>query len=336
MLRLAGAVLFAAGIFVLLIRKGEDWADFPVLVTLAIPAALFYGLGIGAVRPGPDDGATGENGLPAWRATAAVLGIIFVAFALIQLIETIGGDPDKAGWMFIISMITAAAAAYAAFTHGLRYGVLLAGLALIIAWISLVDVFVDPSATAVRWLLVLVAAALAFGAYTLHGNERREASELVTAAGIAGVAAGVTALFAVAGAVIGGAVSSAFGGEADLSGGIQQRDEWDVFLLLVSVALIWYGANAPWRGPAYVGAIGLLAFALSAGTDIASLVQGEEPATGVFGWPLLLLVLGGAALAAGLMGGGGTGGRDPAPAASPTAPTETLPRQDPPPPAAGP
>jgi len=328
-LRLAGAVTFAAGIFVLLIRKGEDWADFPVLLVLAIPCVLFYGLGIGALSFGPDD--EGRDGLSAWRATSLVLGIIFVPLALSQLVETIGGDPDKSGWVFIIFLFTAAAAANAAMNHALRYGALLAGVSLIISWISLWDAIVDPSATAIRWLFLLVAAALA-GAAVMLGSDRRESPELVTAAGIAAVAAGVTALFAVAGALIGASVFSAFGTEPDLSGGIQQRDEWDVLLLAVSVALIWYGAKAPWRGPAYVGAFGLLAFVLSTGTDIASLVQGEEASTGFFGWPLLLLLVGGAALAAGLVGGGGGAGGGSRPAA--TAPTEALPPRDGPPPAA--
>jgi hypothetical protein len=309
-LRLAGAVIFAAGIFVLLVRKGEEWADFPVLLLLGIPCALLYGLGIGAIRLGRDDAPdpAGRDGLPAWRATSLVLGIIFVALALSQLIETIGGNSDKSGWVFVIFLLTAASAAYAAVAHGLRYGMLLAGLALIVSWMSLWDALVEPSATAVRWLFVIVGIALAAGALRLHAADRREAPELVTAAGIAGLLAGVTALFAVGGALIGSAITSALGAEPDLSGGPQQGDEWNVFLLVLAVALIWYGARAPWRGPAYVGAIALLVFAISAGTDIAARVQGDEPGTGVVGWPLLLLVLGAAALAAGLLGGSDRGG----------------------------
>jgi hypothetical protein len=349
-LRLAGAVIVAAGVFTLLIRKGEDWADFPVLLVLAIPCALLYGLGIGALRLGPADDERGRDGvdgvwLPAWRATALVLGIIFVALTLSQLVDTIGGDSDKSGWVFLIFLVTAAAAAYAAVEHGLRYGALLAGLALIISWIALWDALVEPSATAIRWLFLMVGAALAFAALRLHAQDRREAPELVTAAGIAGLAAGVTALFALGGALLGGALASAFGTEPDLSGGSQQGDEWNVFLLVLAIALIWYGARAPWRGPAYVGAIALFVFIFAVGTDIASVFDGDDPGTGVFGWPLLLLVLGGAALAAGLLGGGGrpaapgSGTRPVETGAAPDAPTQPMtpppsvpPPPDPPPP----
>jgi hypothetical protein len=332
-LRLAGTVIFAAGVLVLLVRKGEHWSDFPLLLVVGIPCAVFYGLGIGALRIGPaDDDARDEPGrfaLSAWRATALVLGILFVALTVSQLIETIGGDTNKSGWVFVIFLVTAASAAYAAAAHGLRYGALLAGLALIVSWIALCDALFDPSTTAIRWLFLVVGAALAFAALQLHRQDRREASELVTAAGVAGLAAGVTALVALVGLLIGGAVSSAFGTEPDLSGGSQQGDEWNVFLLLLAVALIWYGARAPWRGPAYVGAVALLVFIVSVGEDIASLVDGDDPGNGVMGWPLLLLVLGGAALAAGLLGGGG---RPAAPQAATDAPTRPMT----PPPAPGP
>jgi hypothetical protein len=342
-LRIAGSVLLAAGVFALLIRKGEDWSDFPILLVLGIPCALFYGLGIGALRLGPGDdvrddvavrdpaadrvGVADRVALPAWRAVCLVLGIIFVAFTLEQLVQTIGGDPDKSGWVFIIFLATAAAAAYAAFVHGLRYGALLAGLALIVSWIALWDAIVDPSATAIRWLFLIIGAGLAVAALRLHGDDRREAPELVTAAGIAGLAAGVTALFVLGGALVGGAFASAFGAEPDLAGGSQQGDEWNVFLLILAVALIWYGARAPWRGPAYVGTIALIVFIVAVGTDVAALFDGDEPGDGVIGWPLLLLALGGAALAAGLLGGSG---RRAAPEAAPTQPMTTKPVPPPP------
>ena len=354
-LRIAGAVVFAAGVLVLLVRKGEDWSAFPLLLVVGIPCAVLYGLGIGALRIGTDHDAAhhaaahhdavhdvDRRALPAWRATALVLGILFVLLTATQLIETIGGDTDKSGWVFLIFLVTAAAAAYAAAEHGLRYGALLAGLALIVAWMALCDALFDPSTTAIRWLFLIIGAALAFAALRLHGQDRREAPELVTAAGVAGLAAGLTALVALAGVLIGGAISSAFGADPDLSGGSKQGDEWNVFLLVLGVALIWYGARAPWRGPAYVGAIALLVFIISVGEDIGSRVEGDEPGTGVIGWPLLLLVLGGAALAAGLLGGNGrdaAGSGPPATepptqpmAAGPDAPTQTMPPPGPPPP----
>jgi hypothetical protein len=312
-LRLAGAVTITAGILVLLVRKGDDWADFPLLLVVGIPFLLFYGLGTGAIQLGGGDGDGG--GLPAWRATALVLGILFAAATFSQAIETIGGDPNKSGWVFVIFLLTSVSAAFAAAVHGLRYGWLLAGLAAIVSWMALLDAIFDPSATAVRWFFLIIAVLLAAVAWMQKDSDPEETTELVTAAGVAAVAAGVTALLAAAGSLIGASIGAAFGGAPDFSGVSRQRDEWDFFLLVVSVALIWYGARAPWRGPAYVGAIGLLAFVLSAGTDIASILEGDEASTDLVGWPLLLLVLGGAALAAGLLAGGG-GGKATAPASS--------------------
>jgi hypothetical protein len=347
-LRIAGAVMFAAGIFVLLIRKGDDWSDFPILLILLVPCVLFYGLGIGALRFGPDDddhdGAVRADrtalGLPAWRATSLFLGIVFVPLVLLQLIELIGGDTDKPGWNFVVFLLAAGAAAYAAFVHGLRYGALLAGLFAIVAWLALCDAIFDPSATTVRWLFLVIGAALAAAAWRLHGDDRREAPELVTAAGIAGLAAGVTAFFAAAEVLFANAIASAFGSEGEEGGGgIEQHVEWDLFLLVLALVLIWYGVRMAWRGPVYVGGVALFAFIISAGTELADQISGDGPSGDVVGWPLLLLLLGAGALAAGLLGGRGPArpaAASPAPGtpATGTAPTQTLPPQptDPPPP----
>jgi hypothetical protein len=92
-----------------------------------------------------------------------------------------------------------------------------------------------------------------------------------------------------------------------------------VFLLVLALALVWYGVRAAWRGPVYVGAIALLAFTLSVGIEVAGIFDGDAPSGDLFGWPLLLLVVGGAALAAGLYGGGGST-REPPPATAPPPP----------------
>jgi hypothetical protein len=334
-LRLAGSVVFAAGAVVLAIRKSDDWADFPMLLVFLVPCLLLYGLGIGRVRIGPgddgDDRAAGGDGLPAWRATAAVLGILLVPLALSQLVETIGGDSGKSFHVFWVFLATAGAAGYAAYVHGLRYGALLAGLALIVSWIGLWDAILDPSATTIRWLFLVAGVVLTLAALRLHKEGRREAPELVTAAGVAGLAAGVTGLFGIASQAIAGAFASALGGGTDLSG-VQQRQEWDLFLLALALVLIWYGARTAARGPVYVGGFALFTFVVSVGTEVAGLFKGDEPSGDVIGWPLLLLLVGGGALAAGLMGGGGSrsGGGVPAeprpdtPAPATTAPPPQL------------
>jgi hypothetical protein len=315
-LRLVGATMVATGALALFVRKNfqESWAAFPRLLVLAIPCALLYGLGTGMIRIGrsDDDGA----GISAWRAAALVFGLILIPFTLSQLVDVLGGDPDKSGHTAWVFAATAAAGAYAALVHGLRWGALFGGLALIVSWIALWDALVEPSATAIRWLFLIVAGGLAAAAFRLDADGQRIRPELVTAAGIAALAAGLTGLISLPAQLIGAGVAEAFGAEPDLSG-VQQQQEWDVFLLVLALGLFWYGARAAWRGPVYVGALALLAFILSIGIEVARIFDGEAPSGDLMGWPLLLLLLGGAALAAGLYGGGAATPPRPDPPAEP-------------------
>jgi hypothetical protein len=330
--RLTGVVAFAAGAMALFIRKSsqDQWAAFPKLLVLAIPCVLLYGLGTGDLRIGREDDTPADaRRVPAWRAAALVLGLILVPLTLAQLVDTFGGDPNKSGHTFWTFAVTAAAGWYAAFARGLRWGALFAGLALIISWIALCDALFDPSPTGFRWLFIIVGVALAAAAVTVDRDGEREGPELVTAAGVAALIAGVIGLVVVFGQVVAGAVATAFGGDPDLSGA-EQHQEWDVFLLVVALLLIWYGLRAAWRGPVYIGALTLFAFILSVGTEITSLFD-DGPSGDLVGWPLLLLVLGGGALLVGLYGGGGTGTpAQPATGAGGDAPTQPLPPQPPP------
>jgi hypothetical protein len=309
-LRLVGAVLFAAGAMALFIRKSaqDEWAELPKLLVLAVPCTLLYGLGVGALRvgrPDPGDDPATARRVPPWRATALVLGLILIPVALDQLVETLGGDADKPGHTAWIFLVTAAAGGYAAFVRGLPWGALLGGIALIVSWVAFWEAVADPSATALRWLFLVAGAALAAAAFRLHAgrNRDREGPELVTAAGIAGFAAGVTGLVTVAARLITVAIAEAFGGGTDLAGA-QQRQEWDVFLLALGLVLIWYGARAAWRGAVYVGALAVFAFVVSVGFEVAALFAGDTRGGDLVGWPLLLLVAGAGALLAGLFGGG--------------------------------
>jgi hypothetical protein len=321
-LRVTGATLFAAGAFALFVRKSsqDQWAAFPKLLILAIPCVLLYGLGVGAIRIGRVDEATAEAAAPPWRAVAVVLGLVLIPFTLFQLVDMLGGDPDKSGHNAWVFAVAAGAGAYAAFAHGIRWGALFAGLAAIVSWIALWDAIVEPSATALRWLFLIIGLALAAAAFRIDREGRREGPELVTAAGVAGLAAGIVGLLTLVTQLVAGAVASAFGADPDLSG-TQQRQEWDAYLLVLALVLIWYGNRAAWRGPVYVGGLALLAFIISVGSEITALFSGDGATGDLVGWPLLLLVVGGAGLLAGLYGGGGaTRSQEPEPAPPPTAP----------------
>jgi hypothetical protein len=89
---------------------------------------------------------------------------------------------------------------------------------------------------------------------------------------------------------------------------------WNVFILIVSLALIAYGARAPSRGPSYVGAIGLATFVGLTGANVVALANGHnDDREKLAGWPLLLLLLGIAGLVASfLLPREGAGPRGPA------------------------
>jgi len=77
-----------------------------------------------------------------------------------------------------------------------------------------------------------------------------------------------------------------------------QHFGWDVYLLILSLGLVWVGSRVRARGLGYVGGFGLLAFLISVGTQITRLESGRAPTTGALGWPLALLVIGVVGLAA--------------------------------------
>jgi len=320
-----GGLAFAVGALVLFIRKAGgvqgtgDWAEFPLLLVLLVPLVLLYGLGVRAGRHAADAGPQ------PWQAVLLLAGVLLSPFALFQLLEVLGGDPDNSlhsAWIFTA---VAALAGYAAFALGAVYQTLVASLALSFAWLSIADAVLDePSVGTFRVLLIIAAAALIAGSVVLRRRRMAQAPELITAAGIVAVVATLLGVFESLAAFSGGLLSGSVDG-----GG--QSAFWDVALLLVSLALVGYGARVGARGPAYVGAIGLLAFTLIVGLELAGLLEGDADGK-LVGWPLLLLGGGAAALAAGLgltPPGQGSGVRN---EPAPTRPMEGAAAAPPPPP----
>ena len=296
-------VLLALAGLALFIRKGGEWDDFPKLLAVALPwlAALALG-GRWPGEPAP------------WRAASLVVGVVLTPIVLLQLVETLGGSAGDSGHSAWVFAATCALAAWCALRGLLPYGVLLAGLAAIAAWLSFWDaVLEDPSGNTFRWLLVFVGLALVYLATRVQSLVEWQLRDLLTAGGIALVAAG---FIGVVGTVIGGF----FGALAPVSEpDLAQRIEWDLFLVVVSLSLVVVGARAAVRGPVYVGAVGLFAFTVSVGAEVAKIADRDEPGRGFAGWPLVLLLAALAALAMGFMG------RDDTPAAETPAPDDAPP-----------
>jgi hypothetical protein len=285
--RAIGGLVFAIGVVVLLIRRtsfADPWGDFLVFAILCVLAESLYWAGFfGAREAGRALG---------WHSVFLVLGILLTPAALIEFLNWVGGDvnaPLNLAWIF---GFTAAIAFLALLGAGLRFGALLGGLALIVAWLGLWAELLsnglnDTDTT--RWLLLIIGAILLGLAAVVgsRGAPDGAGSDLVTAGGLAAVAAGGLIAFlpqqfiVPAGLAAPSAPTSLF---------------WDLELIVVGLALVGFGySGALTRGPAYIGAISLLIFTVSVGLDL----DDSSPAGKVIGWPLILLVIGAAVLLAG-------------------------------------
>jgi hypothetical protein len=297
-LRMIGGVLLVVGAAILFVRKTDDWAAFPLLLAVGIPCAIVFAFGaLGALAAGA---------VARWHAVLMVAGVVLSVLAFGQLWDVVGVDTDSAGFGFLLFACVAGLAAFASFGVGAAYQALLAAAAGIAAWLFFFEMILDdPSVTAFRWLLLVLCAVYAAVAFALREREAPQAPELITAAGIAGVAVGIVGVVAGAGDAIAAFFFDATPPERD-----GQSFVWDVFLLVFSLGLVAYAAMAETRGPAYVGFLGLLAFTLIQGAEINAVLEGEQADSSFVGWPLILILVGAAGLAA------GAAGRKPPPAGS--------------------
>ena len=297
-LRKIGGILLGLAAAMIFIRKGNGpghWAEFPIFVLLALPAAYLYG----AVLTRPQ---TGE--LRPWQAVHSVFGLIFVPLALLQFVDMIGGDPGASLNVFWIFGVTAALAFYAGLVVGVRVQLLLGSIALIVSWSALWNKFLSDGIGAhygiYRGLLGLLAIGLlAGGVYIWRTNPGGDdvassatapagdlglwkASELLTGAGIAAVLA--CAIGGLATLIV-SSISPTL--EGSFVTPVHTSNLWDVLLLLVSLGLVCLGSLIGTRGPVYIGALGLLLFVLIAGLDL----NNNPPHQFKFGiWPWVLLV----------------------------------------------
>jgi hypothetical protein len=300
LLRAVGALLLGVGVFVISIRKddptgfvdSEGWGHGALLLLYLFAAVVLYGGAIATVRE--------TGGLRKWQAIASVFGLLFVPSALGEFVELIDGNPSASLNVAWIAAVTAGLAAYAGLFAGVRFQLLVGSIALLVAYLAVWDeilsdgVFSDLGT--LRGLLLIYAALLLAGAVALWRRAEYglvHASELLTGAGIAAVLG--TLVVSLSGPLV-EAVAEGLGPLAVTpDGGADPSLFWDTIGLLVSLGLIVGGALIGTRGPVYVGAIGLLIFALTVGQNLDADPGDRE--NGFVGWPLILLVLGGVALA---------------------------------------
>jgi hypothetical protein len=308
-LRMLGGVLFAAGAIIVFFRESENWAEFPLLLTVLIPCALLYGLGLagGTIAPARP-GVAGPSVAPfPWQTVYLVFGVILMPVALLQFVDTIGGSPDD-GWNITwVFLLTAAAALFASFRRGVRYSAFLGAVALLIAWLVVwVDkILDDPGANTIRWLLLIFAVLLAVGALALWESWQPQGLEYLTVAGVAILGVGLTSLTDLAEQIRGlrgldfeGATPNFF---------------WNAVLLLSALALIAFAARTGARGSGYMGGLILLLFMVIVGFDLADVLKGDERSTTLGFWDIVLLLGGAAGIAGSFVLGGNGGPAGPAP-----------------------
>lgn len=244
LLRSIGGLLFASGAVVLEIRKSATWGLGGRMLVVLIPAVLLYGLGLEAAwrrKRGPRVDAE------PWQSVVVVFAVFLNAIWLTLLFRWVGAH----GALVAIPALglTAASAAYAAWRANVRFAALLAALDIVVAWLALWNKLLHPPPDTTRWLLLIVGVGLVATAVTLARRGRREASELVTAAGAAAVLAASAGVFVdLVGFSLNRVVRAV--GLAHSVGGlnVKQQFVWDLLLLLIAVGLIAYGSRARVRG----------------------------------------------------------------------------------------
>ncbi len=283
-------MLIGVGAVALLVRKSglHGWTDFELLLVVLVPACILYGMALGGPR------RAGAAPPMAWRSVAMVTAVLLWPVVLFLFLKWVGASTHHVLYDAAVFAATALLAGYGARRSGARYALLLSGLAALVAWLLVWDKILDhPSADTFRWLLVVAAVLLmlAAGAVALAGA--RGASDLATAGGLTAVLAGIFGI--VVAAVQAVALVPLRALPVHLSG--TQHLGWDIFLLIVSVALVAFGSRARVRGLGYAGGLGLLAFTISVGAQVTRLGSGRQPTHSLAGWPLVLLILGVAGLA---------------------------------------
>ena len=287
LLRLLGGVLFAAGAVIVFFREADNWAEFPLLLTVLIPCALLYGLGVAgaAVAPAQPGVAGPRVAAFPWQTVYLVFGTILVPIVLFQFLDTVGGKTDDSLNTFWIFLVAAAAGLFASFRRGVRYAAFLAGVALLIAWLALWDkILGDPSANTIRWLLLIFAVLMAVAALALWDSWQPQGLEYLTVAGLAILGVGLLSVTELAEQVRGLRALDIEGAGPNFF--------WNAVLLLSALGLILFAGRTGARGSGYMGALILIVFMLIVGFDLASRLDGDEASTKLGFWDIALLLLG--------------------------------------------
>lgn len=291
----AGAIPLALSTIVIDLRMTQ-WSVGARLAVVALIALLILTMGWLTPLDGPAP--------TQYHSMLLIAGLLPLLLALQLLAEALGSErPPGAGGQMWTFGVEAAVAGIAARRANSATCTLIAALAGAVAVEALVAWVFQPSGPATaRVFLVLLTLAFAGGAVRLRDTRRRHAVALVDAAGLLTLALAVSyllELIAVVGAPFGSHSAGApFG--------------WKLFIVAMGFGMVAYAGADREPGPAYIGLVLLLAFALLVGIPT---INGAS----LIGWPLFLLALGVVGLVIGLRPS------TPAPPPPPTAVAPTIP-----------
>jgi hypothetical protein len=295
----AGAIPLAVGAVLVDLRMTGAWAAGVRAGFLAVVAALLLVLAWRAPVEGRNP-----------RAYVSVLLISAFPVAgrgLAALDGVLGARTGSAGALAWTALVLGAGYLVLAVRRNSAICTLLGAATLVVALLAAWQWAFHPHwLTAARWLTLLCVPVLALGVVSLRDRHRAHAVALADVAGLAtlylgfGVVVERTANpFLLIYARIPFAGEAGWTSYTPLStdgGRVFEYPDlpvvgwgWLLALLLIGFALVGYGAVDRERGPAWLGGLVLVAFAVGATTG-ASLLW----------WPILLLVLGAGAIAVGL------------------------------------
>jgi hypothetical protein len=277
----AGAAPLTIGVVLVNARLDGSWGTGVLLVVTALACALVLGMGVLA----PLEGARPRAYQEVLQLTGLLLLLLVLVRAaqLLGLHSPLGTRHASAGSRALVFGLLAAAALWLTVTRRNAICALVAAIAGIVAVLGFVDWVFSPSGPSTfRWLLLLFAVGLVFGALGQREHHRPESVYLVDAAGVAIVLLSLTWVGAIVGALT----------LLGIPGGVPGAG-WKLVLLAADLGLVAYAAVDREPGPAYIGALSLLLW--------IGLVR--IPGSGgasLWFWPLALVLVGLTAVFAGL------------------------------------
>ncbi|HKG35490.1 MAG TPA: hypothetical protein VKA89_03525 [Solirubrobacterales bacterium] len=282
-----GALALGAATTVAFARVEEDWAAFPLLLLAAIPCAVLFGLALIPERGVGAEERTDLRGM-SWRPATLIVALVLLAVSLIQLVVVLGNDDPGSGtftWVFLLTGLLGLVLAARHDSPGLQIVGLLFLAAAFLAATDWIDG--DAGTTAFRNVLLLVGVLFLFAARSLR-PVRLDHSHVAVAVGVLLLVLG--ALLGALGDIDLGSIIFGVGDGAEIG----DEDGWELVLVLVSLGALAYAAWQRYRGAAYPGLLGIIAF-------VAIAEDGS-----LAGWPLILLLAAAGSILYGFAGAGDT------------------------------